>query len=574
MNDQQAGSRHAKLDPGSCRTNSPPTPCPMVINVTPSAYEFPLLIKQLLITPIARASQHQIVSINGLRYGYPELVRRIARLAQTLDRLQVSPGATVAVMDWDGHRYLEGYFAIPMSGRVLQTVNIRLSPEQILYTLDHAQSEVVIVHPDFLPLLEPILDRLGRVRVIIDIDDAPISDQRHVGSYEALMAEAPDAYAFPDFDERTQATIFYTSGTTGLPKGVYYSHRQIVLHTMALLATYGTAPAQGRVTEDDVYMPITPMFHAHAWGWPYAATLLGMKQVYLGRYTPEKVIDAIRTEQASFSHCVTTLLQMVLNDPSAADLDLRGFKFLIGGSALPEGLARQALERGIDIFTGYGMSETGPMQVINHLSREEAATDLDTQTRLRRRAGRPAILCDIRTVDEQGTLLPRDGHSIGEIVFRSPWLTQGYFRNAETSEALWSGGWMHSNDLGAMNPDGTLTLTDRLKDVIKTGGEWVSSLDLESLTSQHPAVEEAAFIGVPDAKWGERPMALVVLRAEHRAGCTTEHIRAHLLHHAEAGAIPKYAVPDRVQFVDALEKTSVGKLDKKALRTRYAAATD
>lgn len=541
----------------------------MIIDVTPSACEFPLLIKQLLITPIARASAREIVSVDGLRYGYPELVRRIARLANVLDGLGVSPEATVAILDWDGHRYLESYFAIPMTARVMQTVNIRLSAEQILYTLNHAQAEVLIVHPDFLPLLTPILEGLETVRTIIGIDDFQIVDSRHVGNYEPLMASASDDYAFPDFDERTRATIFYTSGTTGLPKGVYYSHRQVVLHTMALLATYGTAPGQGQVTEDDVYMPITPMFHAHAWGWPYAATLIGMKQVYLGRYTPEKVIATIRSEKASFSHCVTTLLQMVLNEPSAADLDLRGFKFLIGGSALPVGLARQALERGIDVFTGYGMSETGPMQVINHLSREEAASDLDTQALLRTRGGRPAILCDVRIVDDEVNVLPRDGRSVGEIVFRSPWNTQGYFRNPDTSEALWRGGWMHSSDLGVMHADGTLRVTDRVKDVIKSGGEWISSLDLESLTSRHPAVAEVAFISVPDATWGERPMALVVLREAHRASCTAEMIRDHLRAFAAQGEIPKYAVPERVLFVDALEKTSVGKLDKKALRARY-----
>ncbi|WP_022975769.1 fatty acid--CoA ligase [Nevskia ramosa] len=541
----------------------------MIIDVTPSACEFPLLIKQLLITPIARASTREIVSVDGLRYGYPELVRRIARLANVLDDLGVSPEATVAILDWDGHRYLEGYFAIPMTARVMQTVNIRLSAEQILYTLNHAQAEVLIVHPDFLPLLAPILDGLETVRTIIGIDDFHTPDPRYVGSYETLMAAASDHYDFPDFDERTRATIFYTSGTTGLPKGVYYSHRQIVLHTMALLATYGTAPAQGRVSEDDVYMPITPMFHAHAWGWPYAATLLGMKQVYLGRYTPQKVIETIRQEKASFSHCVTTLLQMVLNEPSAAGLDLRGFKFLIGGSALPVGLARQALERGIDVFTGYGMSETGPMQVINHLSREEAATDLDTQAVLRTRGGRPAILCDVRIVDDEVNVLPRDGKRVGEIVFRSPWNTQGYFGNPDTSEALWRGGWMHSGDLGVMHPDGSLQLTDRIKDVIKSGGEWISSLDLESLTSRHPAVAEVAFIGVPDATWGERPMALIVLRDDDRASCTGDTIREHLQAFAEQGAIPRYAVPERVLFVDALEKTSVGKLDKKALRARY-----
>lgn len=542
----------------------------MNIDITPSAYAFPLLIKQLLITPIARRSHREIVSVGGRRYGYAEFVKRVAKLANVIDELGVPEGATVAIMDWDSHRYLEGYFAIPMSGRVLQTINIRLSPEQILYTLNHAQARAVIVHPDFLNLLEPIRDRLETAKTFIAIDDgAGVLGNRFAGEYEALMARASDIYDFPDFDENRQATIFYTSGTTGLPKGVYYSHRQMVLHAMALLATFGTAPAQGRVSEDDVYMPITPMFHAHAWGWPYAATLIGMKQVYLGRYTPQKVIEAIAQEKATFSHCVTTLLQMVLLEPASKDLDLRGLKILIGGGALPVGLAKEAMARGIDIFTGYGMSETGPVQTINHLTAEELRTDPEVQVQLRVRAGRPAILCDVRAVDDQMRFVPADGKSVGEVVFRSPWLTQGYYRNAETSEALWQGGWLHSSDLGTVSPDGTIRITDRVKDVIKTGGEWVSSLELESLTSQHPAVQEVAFIGVPDAKWGERPMALIVLRPAERARCTEETIRDHLRQFADRGLISKYAVPERVLFVDSLDKTSVGKLDKKAMRTQF-----
>ena len=298
----------------------------MLVDVTPSAYEYPLLIKQLLVTPIARVSRKEIVYTGGRRYGYPEFVRRIARLANVLSSLGVSPGARVSVMDWDSHRYLECYFAIPMMGCVLQTVNIRLSPDQILYTLNHAESEAVIVHRDFIPVLEQLRDRLETVKVFIAIEESGAQPgSGFAGEYEALMEAAGEHYDFPDFDERTCATIFYTSGTTGLPKGVYYSHRQMVLHTLGALATFGTAPAQGRISEDDVYMPITPMFHAHAWGWPYAATLLGMKQVYLGRYTPEKIIAAIRDEGVTFSHCVTTLLQMVLTHPDTATLDLRGF---------------------------------------------------------------------------------------------------------------------------------------------------------------------------------------------------------------------------------------------------------
>lgn len=536
----------------------------------PSAYGFPLLIKQLLITANARASKREIVYRDRLRYGYPELNRRIGRLANVLSQAGARPGATIAVMDWDSHRYLECYFAIPSIGCVIQTVNIRLSPEQILYTLNHARAEIVLVHAEMLEMLEAIADKLETAKTFILIDEhaaRPSSRLRFIGEFEALMAQASPDYDFPDFDENAQATTFYTTGTTGLPKGVYYSHRQIVLHALGALATFGTAVAQGRLHEDDVYMPITPMFHAHAWGWPYAATLLGMKQVYPGRYTPEDVMRWIANEQVTFSHCVPTLLHMILMHPDSAKIDFRGRKFLVGGGALPGGLAKLALERGIDIYTGYGMSETGPIAVINHLSAAEAALDTPEQIELRQRAGRPALLCDVRAVDEQMQTLPRDGESIGEVVFRSPWLTQGYHANAQTSEELWRGGWLHSNDLGKFLPDGTLRICDRLKDVIKTGGEWVSSLELESLISRHPAVSEVAAIAVKDDKWGERPMALIVLKPG--APADAEAIRAHLRGFADQGLISKYAVPDRVVFVEAIEKTSVGKLDKKLLRTKY-----
>ena len=541
---------------------------------SPSAYSFPLLIKQLLTTAHARRPTTEIVYRDRHRFTYAQFTRRIAKLANVLVECGARPGQTIAVMDWDSHRYLESYFAIPSLGCVIQTVNIRLSPEQMLYTLNHAQARIVIVHADMLEMIEAVADKLETAKTFILIDEngaRPKSRFSFVGEYEALMAQASDQYDFPDFDENAQATTFYTTGTTGLPKGVYYSHRQIVLHAMGLLATFGTAPAQGRVTEDDVYMPITPMFHAHAWGWPYAATLLGMKQVYPGRYTPEEVMRWIHEENATFSHCVPTLLHMILTHPESRKIDFTGRKFLIGGGALPGGLATLALERGIDIFTGYGMSETGPIATVNHLTAEEVKLPLAEQVPLRQRAGRPALLCDVRTVSPDMKTLPRDGESIGEVVFRSPWLTQGYHGRDEASEELWKDGWLHSNDLGKFGPDGALRICDRVKDVIKTGGEWVSSLELESLISRHPAVSEVAAIAVKDDKWGERPMALVVLKPEQRGKVDQAAIRAHLSAFVDQKLISKYAVPDRVEFDDAIEKTSVGKLDKKVLRQKYDA---
>src|SRR5499426_1967012 len=277
------------------------------IERTPAAYGYPLLIKHLLHTPLQRAPEQEIVYRALKRYNYYAFRRRISQLATGLSQLGVGPGATVAVMDWDSHRYLECYFAVPMMGAALHTVNIRLSPEQILYTINHAEDDVILVHADFLPLLEGIKDQIRRVKkfvVLTDGEAPPATTLEVAPEYEAMLEASGEDYEFPDFDENTRATIYYTTGTTGAPKGVYFSHRQLVLHTLAVLAAFGCAGRQGRLHRDDVYMPITPMFHAHAWGFPYAATLLGLKQVYPGRYAPDALLNLIAEERATFSHCV------------------------------------------------------------------------------------------------------------------------------------------------------------------------------------------------------------------------------------------------------------------------------
>jgi len=543
------------------------------IERTASAYDYQLLIKHLLTSPIARASKHEIVYRDQARFTYPQFVARVNRLANVLTALGAKPGQTIAVMEWDSHRYLELYFAIPMLGCVMQTVNIRLSPDQILYTLNHAAADMVLVATDFVPVLESLHDKLETAKTFVLISDdgsKPASKLPFVGEYESLLAQAGDHFTFPEFDENTRMSTFYTSGTTGLPKGVYYSHRQMMLHTLAVASTFGTAGVQGRIHQDDVYMAITPMFHVHAWGMPYVATLLGIKQVYAGRYTPDMLLQLLAKENVTYSHCVPTILHMILSHPAAKGVDLSRWKVLIGGSALPKGLAKAALDRGIDVFTGYGMSETGPLQVINHIPTDQLGGDSDHQASLRVRTGRPALLCDVRTIDDQVNVLPNDGKAVGEIVFRSVWTTQGYYKNPNASEELWKGGWMHSGDIGTFGDDGVLVISDRVKDVIKIGGEWVSSLDLENLISAHPTVSEVAVIGIKDPKWGERPVALIVLKPD-ATGDEAE-IKRYMMTFADKGVISKYGVPERVLFVEALDKTSVGKLDKKVLRVKYAEA--
>jgi fatty-acyl-CoA synthase len=544
-----------------------------LIERTPSAYDYPLLIKHLLHTPLAHAPEQEIVYRDLKRYDYRTLRRRIGQLASGLEDLGVKPGDTVAVLDWDSHRYLECYFAVPMMGVVLQTVNVRLSPDQILYTINHAESDVLLVHTDFLPVLEEIENRLESVKKIVllaDGDDRPETSLEIATEYEKMVESSSAEYEFPDFDENTRATTFHTTGTTGNPKGVYFSHRQLVLHTIATLAALGTSAEQGRFHRADVYMPMTPMFHVHAWGMPYIATVMGVKQVYPGRYEPGMLLDLIEKEKVSFSHCVPTVLHMLLSGAAEGDADLSGWKVVIGGSPLPKGMARTALEQGIDIFTGYGMSETCPILTLAQLTPEMLERDLDEQLEIRTRTGRPIPLVDLRVVDDEMHDVPHDGDTTGEVVVRSPWLTQGYLKEPEKSEELWEGGYLHTEDIGYIDPEGYLQVTDRIKDVIKTGGEWVSSQEIEDILSQHEGVSEVAVIGVEDEKWGERPLALIAPNSDHVDEITENDIKAHVKERADSGAISKFAVPERVQFVEEIDKTSVGKIDKKMLREKYA----
>jgi fatty-acyl-CoA synthase len=537
-----------------------------------SAYDYPLLIKQLWHTPLAQAPDQEIVYRDLRRLTYRQLHDRVGRLAFGLSMLGVGPGDTVGVLDWDSNRFLEAYFAVPMMGAVLQTVNVRLTPDQIAYTINHAGSSVLLVNDDFIPMLEGIIDQLPRVKRLILMSDRAEPQTGKFdfdGDYEKLLFGATPGYDFPDFDEHAVATTFYTTGTTGQPKGVYFSHRQLVLHTLAEMAFFGAAAEQGRFSRDDVYMPMTPMFHAHAWGMPWTATLAGVKQVYPGRYDPAFLLKLIKTEGVTFTHGVPTLLQMLLGAATAANTDLVGLKMVVGGSELPHALVRQALDLGADVFAGYGMSETAPLLCVAQVKSADLKGGPEQELDIRTRAGVAAPLVDIRLVDAELNPVPHDGKTPGEIVARAPWLTQGYVDNEEASDQLWTGGYMRTGDIGIIEPGGYLHIIDRMKEVIKTGGEWVSSLQLEDLISQCDGVSEAAVIGVKDDKWGERPLALVVRAARAGDDLDDTRIKAHLKASADAGLMSKFGIPDQILFVEALPKTSVGKVDKKVLRATY-----
>jgi len=539
-----------------------------LINRTESAYTYPLLIKNLLQSPAVNDPQQEIIYRDQARFTYAEFRQRVCKLANTLTKLGVKAGDTVAMMDWDSHRYLECFYAVPMLGAVLHTVNIRLSPEQILYTIDHAEDDYILVNEEFLPLLEQIKGRIDTVKGYILLQEGqqqPETSLTFAGEYEALLAESDDHFDFSDFDENTRATTFYTTGTTGMPKGVYFSHRQLVLHTITGMAALGTVVNQGRFHQQDVYMPMTPMFHVHAWGVPYIATAMGIKQVYPGKYTPEMLLKLIDKEKVTFSHCVPTIFHLLMSHPLFNEIDLSRLKVLIGGAALPKAMCQTAMQKGIDMYTGYGMSETCPILTLAHVTEADLGTDDELEIRCK--TGRPLPLVDLKVVDEEMEDIPADGESVGEIVVRTPWLTQGYLKDRRNSENLWRGGYLHTGDVANINKNNYVKITDRIKDVIKIGGEWVSSLEVEDLLAIHSEVGEVAVIGVPDQKWGEKPLALIVKKPEGEL--TEKELIQHIRGFIDKGIISKQLILLKIKFVEAIDKTSVGKINKRLLREKH-----
>ena len=533
------------------------------------SYDYQLLVKHILDRTLTWDPKQEIVYRDKFSYNYIELNKRIRRLANLLTQMGVKKGDVVAVMDWGSHRYLELYFAVPMIGAILHTVNIRLSPEQMLYTINHAEDKYLFVHKDFEPLVNAISPNFETVRKLVHISDGdadykPSFDS--YGEYEELLKNQKDVFDFPEFDERTIATLFYTTGTTGNPKGVYFTHRQLVLHTISAMGSLSAMPDPVSFTVNDVYMPLTPMFHVHAWGIPYLATWLGVKQIYPGRYD-EMIVKLLLTHKVTISHCVPTILQMVVGNPETEKYDFSNWKVIIGGSALSKGLAELAYKRNIKLMTGYGMSETAPILSLANFKPYMKDLSHDEEIDVITRTGYPVPFVKVRIVDEENNEVPTG--EIGEIVVRTPWLTKGYYKLDEKSKELWDGGWLHTGDIAYRDEEGYIKITDRLKDVIKSGGEWVSSLELESMISRCPSIAQVAVIGVPDEKWGERPVAYVVLRHFDEEVPGT-HCKNTLQTFVDAGRIEKWAIPDKFIVLDEIPKTSVGKIDKKKLRIMYA----
>ncbi len=537
-----------------------------------NAYQSPLLIKNLFDYCTTLNPENEIVYRDVSRYNYHEFKKRVNKYANMLKNLGIEGGETIAVMDYDSHRYLEAYFAVPMTGNILHMINWRLSSEQIHYTINHAEDLVIIAHADFLPVLEHFAGSMPSLKYLIickDDDSQVFSETLQIhGEYEDLMSQVSDKYEFEDFDEDAVATTFYSTGTTGDPKGVFFTHRQLVLHTYNLAATLGFSGSIAcRMSANDVYLPLTPMFHVHAWGFPFLATAYSLKQVYVGKFTPDVFIDLFKKEKPTFSHCVPTILQMILDNHSSDQLDLHNWKVVIGGAPMTKKLAKHALEKGVDVVVGYGMSETCPIIALTHIAPKYKNTDLEIQAEMRIRTGIRPLMVDIKIINDEGKIIEPNDKEQGEITVRAPWLTQGYYREIKRGQELWESGYLHTSDIATINSDNSMRITDRIKDVIKSGGEWISSVQLEDIINSHEAVSEVAVVGIPDEKWSERPLAMIVLKPNKTV--TAEELKKYLNKFAESEVISKWAVPQTIEFVTEIPKTSVGKINKKLIRTLY-----
>ena len=533
--------------------------------------DFPLTVAAIMRYGTTVFGDKEVVTCAGdspaRRRSYADVGERSARLASALRALGVDGDQRVATFMWNNAEHLESYLAIPSMGAVLHTLNLRLSADQVGYIATHAGDYAVIVDASLIPLFAkalPVAETIRHVIVSGPADEAALSalagPGREVHSYEDLLAAAPADFDWPELNERSAAAMCYTSGTTGLPKGVVYSHRSSYLHSMAVC----TANALD-IGQYDRVLPVVPQFHANAWGLPYAAMMSGADLVMPDRFmTPEAIVKLVESERVSVGAGVPTIWQGVLAYLRSSGGDISSLRTLVcGGSALPEAVMRAYTDEfGLTMTHAWGMTELSP---IGSVAREPV--DVTGEAVWPYRASQGRVVCGVegRLSGDDGQVLPSDGKAVGELECRGPWVTASYYQDPAPEK--FHDGWLRTGDVGTLDAEGFIRLTDRAKDVIKSGGEWISSMELENLIMAHPAVAEAAVIGVPDDRWGERPLAAVVLRQD-AAPVTPDELRAYL-----GELLPRWQLPERWCFIDEVPKTSVGKFQKTTLRDQYAAGT-
>lgn len=529
---------------------------------------------QLMVSSILRHAERnftnrEIFSVTNdnpeHRYTYKDCARRTRMLANALDKLGLQRGDRVATLAWNDYRHLEAYYAIAGAGYVCHTVNPRLFPEQLVYIINHAEDQWLLTDPMFVPLLEKLIGQIGGVKGFIVLTDEahmPATSLPNARSYESLLADCSDQYNWPEFDEREAAALCYTSGTTGNPKGVLYSHRSTVLHAFASISPDGL-----NISCRDTLLPVVPLFHVNAWGTPYSAFMVGAKLVLPGPKMGdgEALFNMMEQEAVTVSLGVPTVWQSLLQYADKAGKKLNTLKrTVIGGAAVPRSMIRDFRDKhDVVVCQGWGMTEMSPLGTVNTLKYDMQDLDGEDYVKLKAKAGRGLYGVEMRIVDDEGKELSWDGVAFGALQVRGPWVCSEYFKLEGSADSHSADGWFNTGDVATIDADGYLNITDRTKDVIKSGGEWISSIEIENVAAGHPAVAEAAVIGVAHPKWTERPL-LIVVKAEGK-DITLEEMKAHL-----EGKIATWWMPDDVVFVTEIPHTATGKVRKIELRKQFA----
>ncbi|MBI4295157.1 MAG: long-chain fatty acid--CoA ligase [Chloroflexi bacterium] len=531
---------------------------------------YPLLVKSILERPLRLFARKEIVSRDfsgDFRYTYGDFYKRVCRLANVLEGMGIKRGDRVATFAWNNHRHLELYFAAPCMGAVLHPLNLRLFPDHLAYIINHAEDKVIFIDEDMLPSIEAVKDKIKTVSnfvVMTDKQRMPGTTLSPVASYEQLLSQASPEYRFPaDLDENSAAALCYTSATTGMPKGCIYTHRGVHLHAL----TVGLPDVTG-LSEKDTVMYAVPMFHALAWVMPYVATWVGAKQVMAGPHPDVRDwCQLIQNEKVTFSLAVPTVWRGILNLLETEKHDLSSLRLVLNGGSAPSLALIEAYEKlGIHYVHGFGLTESSPFLAVNML--KSYMEDWSEQQKYAHMLKQGLIVRGIewKVVDENGQEVKRDGKEMGELCVRSPWAITEYFKEPERSAEAIKGGWLHTGDVVTVDEEGYIEIKDRRKDIIKSGGEWISSIDLENTIMNNPAVLEACVVGVPHPRWEERPVAYVVLKPSSKDKVTREDILNFL-----RDKVVKWWIPEDVRFVDEIPKTGVGKFNKKLLRQMYSA---